>query len=361
MKILQTLYPGIGGNSSVAFSLIEGDERKEFTHTLLGYGIEKPSNLLIKKAKDLKITTSFVIKNKGVDLKAFLSIYKKFKKNKPDYIIIHSTSLIFITWWYSLFNKVKFISVEHHSNQVKTNKHWFFSFFVMLLSPKVVCLTSIYNLELKAKLKKVYHADKTIIINNGINTSRFTQYTNMRKKNGCLVFSMISRLHNLRDHFTLIDAFIEIAEKRNAKLKIAGDGETKVVLEKYVKKKNISKKVIFLGSLKEDEVIELINSTDIYIHSSLAETLSTSLLQVMACKTPIIATDIKGINNLLINNKDALLFKAKDKIDLVKQMNKMIKDKNLPEKLCKNSYNKIIENHSCISMFEKYKEVLINI
>ena len=46
MKLLQILYPGLGGHSSVATSLIAGDREKTYNHYLLGYGIEKPSENL---------------------------------------------------------------------------------------------------------------------------------------------------------------------------------------------------------------------------------------------------------------------------------------------------------------------------
>ncbi|HPW65512.1 MAG TPA: hypothetical protein PLS84_00365 [Salinivirgaceae bacterium] len=45
MKLLQIPYPGLGGHSSVAFSLIEIDEERSYNHSLHGFGIE-PAEML---------------------------------------------------------------------------------------------------------------------------------------------------------------------------------------------------------------------------------------------------------------------------------------------------------------------------
>ena len=41
MKILQIVYPGLGGTGSVSFSLIEGQTKKQYKNHFLFIGIEK--------------------------------------------------------------------------------------------------------------------------------------------------------------------------------------------------------------------------------------------------------------------------------------------------------------------------------
>ncbi|MDP2692343.1 MAG: glycosyltransferase family 4 protein [bacterium] len=354
MNLLQILYPGIGGHSSVAFSLIEGDSCHEVSHCLMGYGIENPSGSFLLKSKELNVPFTTIKKEEGFDFKSLKQVYRELKRIKPDAIIMHSTAVIVIVWWYCIWHKTKFLSVEHQSNNAKTKKDWVYSLLILLLSPKVVYLTTNYAEEIKVKFKILYPTRKVKVINNGINTYKFKP--NAKIRNGEeYTFSMISRMTVLRDHKTLIDAFCEIAEDKNYRLLMAGDGTTKRELEKYVLDKKIGPKIVFTGSIDEETIIELIQQTDIYIHSSLAETLSTSILQVMACKVPIIATDIPGINNVLFKNQDALLFTPKDRNALISQIKKLINDKELAKQLYNNSYEKVLRNYSCIEMFEKYK------
>ena len=45
MKILQIVYPGLGGTGSVSFSLIEGQTKKQYKNHFLFIGIEKDENI----------------------------------------------------------------------------------------------------------------------------------------------------------------------------------------------------------------------------------------------------------------------------------------------------------------------------
>ena len=46
MKIIQIVYSGLGGNSSVAFSLVEGQLNKKYKNIFIFTGIEKSSKLI---------------------------------------------------------------------------------------------------------------------------------------------------------------------------------------------------------------------------------------------------------------------------------------------------------------------------
>lgn len=353
MKLIQILYPGLGGHSSVAFSLIEGDKKNEFNHYLIGYGIEKPSLLFASKAKEVGINFTSILKKRGFDFKSQKSVYKALKKEKPDYIILHSTLLIFVVFFYGFFNKVEWVSVEHQSNHAKSKKDWFYSFFILLLAPRIIYLTKEYKEEMRNKFKLLGSSKKINVIPNGVNTDKFKPALN-KVQSDEIVFSMISRMTNLRDHRTLILAFKEIAKSIKCKLYIAGDGETLNEYQALVKELQLQDKIIFTGTLNEDQVIKLLQATDIYIHSSLAETQSTSLLQVMACKVPIIATDINGINNLLKNNEEALLFDVGNVSSLVKSINKLLTNKDLRHLITDNAYNKVYKDYRSSLMFNQY-------
>ena len=358
-KLLQLLYPGLGGHSSVAFSLIEGDSNIEFSHTLLGFGIEQPSQSFIKKANELKTDFDSVLKVKGLDVKSQYRVFKILKKQKPDIILMHSTSLVFIVWIYCLLYKKKWAAIEHQANQAKGIKDWVYTFFILHLAPHIVYLTPQYKKEIREKFHFIPNK-KIKIISNGINLEKFRKYTSKDKINNeqeIITISMISRMNYLRDHKTLIEAFKILYDKyTNIELYIAGDGEQR---QKYIDYANILnlKNIYFLGSLNENQIIDLLNKSDIYVHSSLAETLSTSLLQVAACKVPIVATDIEGINNLLENKTEALLFQPKNKYQLVDTINAIIDNTELRGKLVDNAYNKVKVLYNNKNMFKQYKQI----
>lgn len=353
MKLLQIIYPGLGGHSSVAFSLIEGDEQNAVEHSLLGYGIETPSKTFTSKANELNAEFDSVLKPKGFEIKSLLKVYQNIKKIKPDYIISHSTAVIFVVFIYSLFHKIKWTMVEHQSNHAKSKKDWIYTFFILLFSPRIVYLTDSYKKEILAKFKGWVKLKKIKIIPNGINLKKFYPASE-KLTHDILTFSMVSRLNALRDHKTLISAIAKVSKTIPCKLYIAGDGETKNELIELVKDLGLEDIVKFTGVLNEKEIVHLLHKTDIYIHSSLAETQSTSLLQVMACKVPIIASDIDGIRTMLTPNENALLFKVRNVEDLTNLIFRLMNDHELKRKLVLNSFFKI-ENIYCNKMqFHNY-------
>ena len=353
MKLLQILYPGLGGHSSVATSLIAGDRENTFDHYLLGYGIEKPSGNLDA------VQCDYVLKKRGFDWMSYLKVFNKIRKLKPDAVIVHSTSQVITVFVFSLFHNIKWLAVEHQANNAKTKMDWIYSFLILLLAPKVVYLTEMYKKEMTAHFPRLSKFKKITVIGNGIDLTKFAPRT--RVPDGYTNITMISRMNKLRDHHTLITAFHTIAQtNNNVRLKIAGEGETYGEIKKLIHSLGIENKVELLGFLNEDEIIDLLHNTDIYVHSSLAETQSTSLLQVMACKIPIIATDIPGINNLLTNNVDAVLFPESNSELLETSLKAMISSPKMRYSLIENAYKKVTDQFNNIVLFKRYEAFLNN-
>lgn len=351
MKLLQILYPGLGGHSSVATSLISGDVTNSCEHFLLGYGIEKPSENLEAYNCD------YVLKKPGFDWKSYKKVFKKIQSIKPDAIIVHSTSQVITVFIYSLFFRIKWLAVEHQANSAKTKMDWVYSFLILILASKVVYLTDSYKNEMQSAFPLLTKRKRIKVIANGIDLTKFVP--KKRKPDGLVNISMISRLNKLRDHHTLILAFSELVKNNdNLRLKIAGDGETFNEISHLITSLQLQHRIELLGFLNEDEIVDLLHETDIYVHSSLAETQSTSLLQVMACKIPIIATDINGINNVLSHNTEALLFTPTSSVDLQNAIELYLLEPQRALSIATTAYNKVLINYDQSVTFMKYFQIL---
>lgn len=359
MKIVQILYPGLGGHTSVAFSLIEGDKIKQNSYSLIGYGIEKPAETFVIKAKENEVEYRSIIKSKGIALNSQRMVYKHLQQFRPDAIIMHSTATVFAVFLYSIFNKVKWISVEHQSNFAKSKKDWLYTFFILTLCPLIIYLSEDYREQVKNKMKIIVPLRHIHVIPNGINIEKYSQALEKKLDPNEIRIAMISRFNNLRDHETLIKAVNELIPKYPIKLIFAGDGHSREQMESLVKNMHLETKVEFLGLISENEIINLLKTVNIYVHSSLAETQSTSILQVMATKTPIIATDIPGINNVIDNQIDGLLFSVGDFHQLSKLILNVVNLKNDElEILTENALQKIYDNYSTEKMYKSYLNLI---
>lgn len=358
-KVLQILYSGLGGHGSVAFSLIEGDENKSLDHGMLFYGIEELREEYQAKCIQYAVPFHSVKKKQGIDINSYFKVYKALKNFRPDVVLMHSINLIVVGIIYKIFNRCKLLVVEHTPNQSKRGSEWLWSILGCLFSQKVVVLSNSYKYEVKEKLGFFYRDCKTTVIPNGIDLNKFAPNKVEVAYNDELYIAMQSRLSKTKDHRTLIKAFKNLNKGENIVLKIAGGGDTLEELLILVKEQAIEDKAFFTGALNENGIVEFLNNTFIYVHSSLSEVMSTSVMQAMATGLPIIASDIPGINNMVIDGENGLLFPVGNDKILTEKIELLILNEALRKRLSINARKYAEANFSNEKMFEEYSNLFL--
>lgn len=120
------------------------------------------------------------------------------------------------------------------------------------------------------------------------------------------VFGSVGRLVKTKGHENLLKSFSEISKKSpDAKLVILGDGPLRRDLEEHTMDLGITPKVVFAGF--RSDVPELLPGFDGFVLPSVAEGLSLALLEAMASKLPVIASDVGGIPEVLNEPRHGLL------------------------------------------------------
>lgn len=77
------------------------------------------------------------------------------------------------------------------------------------------------------------------------------------------------------------------------------------------------------------------------IQPSFAEGISATLLESMACKTPIIATNIGGNKELFVHNKTGILIEPGNSNELLKEIMRMLNDQNLRDEITRSAYDAV--------------------
>lgn len=356
MKVLQVLFSGLGGHGSVALSMVEADVNRKWDHELVFFGVDEVKPEYNQKCSTLHIPFIGIQKKPGFDIKSERKYYNVLKKSKPDTIILHSINLIIPTFLYALFHKTKLISVEHTPNQVKTRFEWIFSFFISLLSTRVVFLTEVHREEVLKKFAGIYWKP-TVVIPNGIDIQLYHTLDKVKDEK---VFNigMMARMSDTKDQLLLIKAFQHLEPNYpNVKLLLAGSGDKYAMLVDYVKKQHL-KNVVFLGMLDEQEVISYLNNLHLYVHATLGETMSTSLMQAMSMGLPIVGTDIPGVNNVMKDNENGILVSKNNVEELEMAIIKLIDNESLRKQfgLCSRSIAEL--ELSSRVMFEHYHKIV---
>jgi glycosyltransferase involved in cell wall biosynthesis len=106
----------------------------------------------------------------------------------------------------------------------------------------------------------------------------------------------------------LIKALPGIIERhKKLKLLLVGWGERENLLQHHIRILNLGEFVTLTGKKHRHEVFEFLSVADIYVSSSLWEGLPNSILEAMAFKLPVVATDVIGNNEAVKHQKTGFL------------------------------------------------------
>lgn len=184
-------------------------------------------------------------------------------------------------------------------------------------------------------------------IHNGIDQTRFDYHLRKiikKEKFGFtdkdILVTYVARMDKGKDHITLLRAWEKTNKlNTNAKLLLAGSGELKNELMKFVLENNLHHSVIFPGDVPN--INELLAITDIGVFTSLYEGFSVALIEKMFMKVPVIATAIPAIQQVIIDGETGYLFNPGDFEHLSKLLNKLITNTALRINIGEAAYNSV--------------------
>ncbi|MEK6758807.1 MAG: glycosyltransferase [Deltaproteobacteria bacterium] len=157
-----------------------------------------------------------------------------------------------------------------------------------------------------------------------------------------------------KNHALLVNAIAILKrEGRNSvKLLLCGSGPTLDHTVRLAKDLGVQDAVSFLGV--RHDIPELMASLDVYCLPSHFEGLPFSALEAMAAGRPIVATDVPGTNEVVINGKNGLLVPTDDAQALAKALGRVLDDPELGKRLASEG-SETVNGYSFDSMIEKYE------
>ncbi|MBI5434812.1 MAG: glycosyltransferase, partial [Planctomycetes bacterium] len=103
----------------------------------------------------------------------------------------------------------------------------------------------------------------------------------------------------------LVEAFGEALHGRNAELVLVGDGPDQAACRDIAHRLGIQDKVVFLG--ERDAMPELLSPADVFALASREESFGLAALEAMSCGTPVVATDVGGVHEVVEDGVTGLL------------------------------------------------------
>ena len=372
-----------GGSAETTLQTVSLLNQKKY-ELFLAHGLSLESNmsnmekelverdLSLAEAKNVKVFTipSLVrrlsFKN---DLLAFISIYRLIKRIKPHIVHTHTSKAGWLGRLAAFLARVPIIIHTPHG-------HVFHSYYgplmtkIFVIAERILSfmtdkITALTDRERDEHLEQgIASVEKYVIIHSGI---MLQQIMNMnfvvetgKKKIGIPqnsnVIGVVGRLVPIKGHKYLVSAAKRIIREFDSTFFVfVGDGYLESKLERQSESLGVRKNIIFTGWRKD--VIEILNLFDILVLPSLNEGMGKVLIEGMALGKPIVASSVGGIIDLVENGVNGILVPPKDSDALEEAILKLIKNKNLAQKLGKNGKTKVYPEYDTFVMVRQIEDL----
>jgi glycosyltransferase involved in cell wall biosynthesis len=159
------------------------------------------------------------------------------------------------------------------------------------------------------------------------------------------VCTAVGRLVWAKGYKHLINA---IAKSNNPRLccVIIGEGRQKKELKELIKQNSLQERIKLLGFQEHRQALKILKSSDMCVMPSLSEGTPISLLEGAMLGTPIVASRVGGIPQLVEDRKHALLVEPGNEMELAEAIDYLLQHPRYATRLAKEARSHVAANFS---------------
>jgi len=390
IKIVHIITRLDKGGSAETILQIASLLNHEKYEVFLFHGLSRESNMGVMEQEAVALDISLAEK-KGVrvfsipslvrrlslknDIFAFISIYRLIKRIKPHIVHTHTSKAGVLGRLAACFARVPIIVHTPHG-------HIFHSYYGCIMTKTIVFvertlslmtdkITALTDRERDEHLEQgIASVEKYIIMHSGVmlqqimnmNIDVETEKKKLNIPQSSNVIGVVGRLVPIKGHKYLVSAAKRIIKEfDNTVFVFVGDGYLEPRLKRQAESLGVSKNIIFAGW--RNDVIDVLDTFDILVLPSMNEGMGKVLIEGMALGKPIVASSVGGIIDLVKSGDNGILVPPKDSDELAEAILKLIRNKNLAQKLGESGKAKVYPKYdtsTMIGQIEGLYESLLN-
>ena len=358
----------LGGAQKVAIDLCKKTDKDKFEFFMIcGMGgiLDDETSGVIKVyfVKDLIREI-----NPLKDFKAFIEIYKIFKKEKPDIVHTHSSKAGILGRITAFAAGIKTIIHTIHGFPFNDTQSFFKKNLYITLEKlcaavsMVLIPVSTENIK-KGLSYKIGKEKQYRYIRLGIDIENFKNLNHaplLKKELGLEeTDKIVTTIGPFKPQKNLAD-FIKAANivlKKDSSFKfiITGDGEGRPELERLIATYGLENRVILLGWRRD--ISNILNSSDFFAMTSLWEGLPISTIEAMACGLIPVVNDVDGQREIVKDGVNGFLVKPYVPEDIAAKILFLAKNPEIKDKMSKNAKETIDETFGIDYMIKQHENL----
>ena len=371
----------VGGSYYSLFYLVRGLNKDLFQPIVMFY----EGNPLIGKFRELAIEVVVYdhyspsdgrIRNFSDFIKFFprlvrdvlwghLKVTKKLDEIKPDIVHLNNSYAVNHDW--VLACKRRGVKIIAHDRGTRPPASFQTRFFVRFLD----AIISVSDSYLEYVTGQNLRPKKSCRVYNGLDVTEFDGHCLEPKKqirrklnvpNGDILIGMVGNIDYWKGQIVLVKAMSLVVRKfKNVKVVLVG--KTARGAEKYeeeiracISRHGLDDNIIFTGY--RDDIPALLNAFDIFVHASVEpEPFGRVILEAMAMKKPIVATNSGGTPEQIVDGKSGLLVPMADERAMADAILTCLDDRQKADELGINAWIRLQDKFSIEKMVSGIEDI----
>ena len=203
------------------------------------------------------------------------------------------------------------------------------------------------------------------VVPNFIDTDRFKRQDKEHFKqalcpNGEKVIVHVSNFRPVKNADQVVETFARLrGDDLPVKLLLVGDGPDRVPAERKARDLGVYDDIRFLG--KQDPVEEILSIADVFLMPSGSETFGLAALEAMACNVPVVASNVGGLPELIVDGETGFLCPLDDVDAFTQRTRALLTNDDLHERMstaARERAEDAFDINKIVPMYENYYQTV---
>lgn len=297
-------------------------------------------------------------------MSAFFYLLKIVKQKEID--IVHAHWIFpqgFIAVAARLFSQRKYkVLVTSHGTDINLYDNFFLRKFISYTLKKCDAVNSVSHY-LKNKIAGIAGNEaKITVIPMGTDVEAFAEKNFDTPADPEKYILYVGRLTEGKDIPRIIKAFKSVREEfPDLFLYLAGTGNELDKLKSLALSLGVADSVRFLGQVGRNKLAFYYRNAQMLVSASLTEGFGLVFVEALLSLCPVVATDVGGVKEIIVDGETGLLLKPADQKGLEKSIKMLLTDKNLRGRLIENGYARAKKNFSWNAVGVKFSNLYLSL
>jgi glycosyltransferase involved in cell wall biosynthesis len=175
------------------------------------------------------------------------------------------------------------------------------------------------------------------------------------------IVGYIGRLSPDKGVVNFVEAMPKLVEASpDIRFLLVGDGELRDKIAQYVNQFNLSDKVRIIGRVSHNEIPGYLNRLKLLVIPSYSEGLPNAVLEAMACGTPVLATPVGSIPDVITDGETGFIMENNSPECIAKNVMRALNHPNLGE-VAQNARVLVEKEFTYQAAVERFRDILVSL